>query len=178
MTCNFPIGNSHIKHKSTKMRFQGNQPEMHQLDDYIISSKIVVWGWYMTHFDRRDLLKSKKKVWDGFHHLSVIPGPICDFPRIFREFRGGPRILEKPSSWTSESEKNVQKSIFFQFHKFSKKYDTWAPFWYIYIGHTPNRSKITILWNPKYHISKLVGPAIFWKPLQYIIIWDVQSENK
>ena len=30
------------------------------------------------------------------------------------------------------------------FHSFPKKHDTWVPFWYIYIGHTPNKSR---LWN-------------------------------
>ena len=50
---------SHI-HKSTKMGFQGNQPKMAQLRNNITSSKMVVRGWYMTHFDRRDPLNSKK----------------------------------------------------------------------------------------------------------------------
>ena len=75
----------------------------------------------MTLFDRKDLLNSEKNVWGGFPNFPDLSGPTCDFSRFFREFRGGPRILEKPSFWTSESGKNVQKSIFFQFHKFSKK---------------------------------------------------------
>ena len=77
----------------------------------------------MTLFNRRDLLNSEKNVWGGFPNFPDLSGPICDFSRFFREFRGGPHILEKPSSWTSESEKNVQKSIFLQFHNFSKKYE-------------------------------------------------------
>ena len=125
----FPSNNSfspamsHI-HKSTKMRFPGNRPKMPQLLKNIISSKMVVRGWSMTLFDCRDLLNSEKNVWGGFPNFPDLSGPICDFSRFFREFRGGPRILEKPSFWTSESEKNVQKSIFFQFHNFSKKYET------------------------------------------------------
>ena len=50
---------SHI-HTPTKMGFPGNRPKMPQLLKNTTSSKIVVWGCYMTHFDRRDLLNSKK----------------------------------------------------------------------------------------------------------------------
>ena len=49
----------------------------------------------MTYFDRRDLLNSKKLVWDGFHNLSDLPGPICDFSRFLRKSRAGRLILEK-----------------------------------------------------------------------------------
>ena len=78
----------------------------------------------MTHFDRRDPLNSKKLVWGGFPDLPDLLGPICDFSRIFRKFRGGPPILEKPSSWTSESEKNVRKLIFSKCFEFFKTYNT------------------------------------------------------
>ena len=43
------------------------------------SLEMVVRGWYMTHFDRRDLLKSKKLVWGGFSNMSDYSGPICEF---------------------------------------------------------------------------------------------------
>ena len=105
---------------------------------------MVVRSWYMTHFDRRDLLNSEKNVWDGFPNLPGLPGPICDFSRFFRGFRAGPPILEKPSSWTSESEKNVRKLIFSKCFEILKKYDTSAPFWYIYIGHNPNNTCLRV----------------------------------
>ena len=114
---------SHI-HTPTKMGFPRNQPKIAQLRKNTTSSKMVARGWYMTHFDRRDLLNSEKKVWDGFHNLPALPGLICDFSRFLRGFRAGRRILEKPSSWTSESEKNVRKLIFSKCFEFSKKYDT------------------------------------------------------
>ena len=50
---------SHIR-KSTKVRFPRNQPKMAQLHQNTTSSEMVVRGWYTTHFDRRDLLNSKK----------------------------------------------------------------------------------------------------------------------
>ena len=134
---------------SAKNWFSGNQPKIPQLHKNTTSSEMVVRGWYMTHIDRRDLLNSKKLIWDGFPNLPGIPGPICDFSRFFWGFRAAPQILEKPSSWTSESEKNVRKLIFSNYFDFSKKYDTWAPFWYIYIGHTPNTSGPRLFWNPK-----------------------------
>ena len=114
---------SHI-HTPTKIGFPRNKPKMHQLHKNTTSSKMVVRGWYMTHFDHRDLLNSEKKVWDGFHNLPALPGPICDFSRFFRGFRAVRLILEKPSSWTSESEKNVRKLIFSKCFEFSKKYET------------------------------------------------------
>ena len=107
----------------------------------------------------------KKLVWGGYHNLSDLPGPICDFSRFFREFQPRTQILKKPSSWTSESEKNVWKWIFSNSVPKFQKYDTWAPFWYIYIGHAPSRSKITIFWNPIVHFSGLIGLSLFWKPL-------------
>ena len=148
---------SHIR-KSTKMRFRGNRPKMAQLHQNTTSSKMVARGWYMTHVDRRDLLNSKKLVWDGFHNLPDLPGPICDFSRFFRGFRARARNLEKPSSWTSESEKYVRKLIFSKCVDYSKKYDAWAPFWYIYFDRTSNRSKMPDSWNSIVHISGFQDP--------------------
>ena len=119
----FPSAMSHI-HKSTKMGFSRNQPKMAQLHKNTTSSKMVVRGWYMTYFDRRNLLNSEKKVWDGFHNYPALPGPICDFSRFLRGFRARAQILEKPSSWTSESEKNVRKLFFSKCFDFFKKYNT------------------------------------------------------
>ena len=55
----FPSAMSHI-HKSTKMRFPGNQPKMPHLHRKTTSSEMVVRDWYMTYFDRRYLIISKK----------------------------------------------------------------------------------------------------------------------
>ena len=136
---------------SAKIGFPGNQPKIPQLHKNTTSSEMIVRGWYMTHIDRRDLLNSKKKGWGGFHNLSGLPGPICDFSRFFWGFRAAPQILEKPSSWTSESEKNVRKLIFFKFHSFPKNYDAWAPFWYIYFLRTPNTRGCGIFWATTEH---------------------------
>ena len=64
-----------------------------------------------------------------------------------------------------ESEKNVRKLIFSKCFETFKKYDTWAPFWYVHIGGTPSRSKITILGTLSGHFSILMRISLFWKPL-------------
>ena len=110
---------SHI-HKSTKMRFPGNRPKMPQLLKNIISSKMVVRGWSMTLFDYRDLLNSEKNVWDGFHHLSAIPGPICDFSRIFQKIRVGTWILENRFFNRSSPKKMFENDFFQNVLKLSK----------------------------------------------------------
>ena len=126
------------------MGFPGNQTKMLQLHEHKTSSKMVVRGWYMTHFNRRDLLNSKKQVWGGFRNLPGLCGQICEFSRFFGNFNLD-RCSSKTDFLTSESEKNVQKLIFFKCFETFKNYDTLAPFWYIYIGRTPSRSKITII---------------------------------
>ena len=101
-----------------------------------------------------------------FPQLTRSPRADLRIFRIFLEISRCTPNPRKPSSWTSESEKNVWKLIFSKIFWNFKKYDTLAPFWYIYIGRTPSGSKITILWNHNDHISKAVGPALFWKPLK------------
>ena len=107
-------------HKSTKVRFPRNQPKMTQLHKSTTSSQMVVRGWYMTLFDRRDLLNSEKNVWDGFHHLSAIPGPICDFSRIFQEIRVGTWILENRFFNRSSPKKMFENDFFQNVLKLSK----------------------------------------------------------
>ena len=92
----------------------------------------------MTHIERRDLLNSEKKGLGWFPQLTQPLRTDLRFSRFFRGTRARAQILEKPSSWTSESEKNVRKLIFFKFRTFPKNYDTLAPFWYIPIDRTPN----------------------------------------
>ena len=65
------------------MGISGDQPKMTQLHKNTITSKMVVRGWYMTFFYRRDLLNCKKYVWGGFHNLSNLPRPIWDFLGFF-----------------------------------------------------------------------------------------------
>ena len=86
-------------HKSTKMRFPENQPKMVEFHKTGNSSEMVVRGWYMTHFDRRDLIHSKKTCLGWFRTQSDFPGAICEFSRFLREFH--------PNS-------NVPKNGFFQ----------------------------------------------------------------
>ena len=58
--------------------FREISQKMSQLHKIRKSSKMVARGSYMTHFDRRDLLKSKKHVWGCFRNLSDLPGLICE----------------------------------------------------------------------------------------------------
>ena len=69
----------------------------------------------MTHFDRRDLLESKKQVWGGFRNLSDLPGLICDFSRFFSEISEISAWVADPQNQiflTSESENFFQKLFF------------------------------------------------------------------
>ena len=93
---------------------------MLQLRDHRTSSKMVVRGWYMTHFDRRDLLNSKKQVWGGFRNLPDLCGPICDFSRFFWKFRSGPRILKKWFFWLQSPKKMFENYFFSKFLVFPK----------------------------------------------------------
>ena len=114
----FPSAMSHIC-KSTKMRIPGNRPEMAQLHKNTISSKMVIRGWYMTYFDHRDLLNSKKLVWDGFHNFPDLYEPICDFSRFFRGFRARPQ--RKTEFLDLRVRKKCSKINFFQVSYFSHK---------------------------------------------------------
>ena len=90
----FPSAMSQTR-TSTKMGFPGNQPKMVQLHGPITFSKMVVRGWYMPHFCRRNLLNSKKQVWGGFRNLPGLYGPICEFYRFFRKCQLGGRYQKK-----------------------------------------------------------------------------------
>ena len=46
------------------------------------SSIMVTRGWYLTHFDNRDLLKSKKIDLGGFRNMPYLHGPICEICRF------------------------------------------------------------------------------------------------
>ena len=73
---------------------------------------MVVRGWYMTHFDRRDLLHSKKICLDGFCTFSDLYVLICEFSRFFRKFRLVRLVRGKNIFPTVNSEKFFQKLIF------------------------------------------------------------------
>ncbi len=64
-----------------------------------------------------------------------------------------------------ESEKNVRKWFFSKCFETFKKYDTWAPFWYIHIDRTPNIRGAWVFWKQSGHFSILIGLSLFWKPL-------------
>ena len=78
----FPSAMSRF-HKSTKMGFPRNPPKMVEFHENRKSSEMVVRGWYMTHFDRRDLQKSKKLFWGRFRITSDFSGPICEISWFF-----------------------------------------------------------------------------------------------
>ena len=79
----------HIFANRPKCGFPGNRSKMHQLQKIRKSSELVIRGWYMTHFDRRDLLHSKKQVWGGYRNYSDLLKPICEFSMIFSEIPSG-----------------------------------------------------------------------------------------
>ena len=71
----------------------------------------------MPHFDRTDLLTSKKQVWGGFRNLPGLYGPICEIfnffgnlvhPAIFYVFS---KILKKSTHKFQSFVKN-SKTIF------------------------------------------------------------------
>ena len=81
----------HISTNRPKCDFQEIGQKCTNFSKNTTSSKMVVWGWYMTHNDRRDPLNSKKLVWGGFPHLPGLLGPICDFLGFFGNFEVGRR---------------------------------------------------------------------------------------
>ena len=109
----------HIR-KPTQMGFPEIRPKMPQLHGPITFSKMDVRGWYMPHFDRRDLLTSKKQVWGGFRNLSDLYGPICEILRFFRKFRSGPRLLKKWFFLLQSPKKWSKINFFSNFFDFSK----------------------------------------------------------
>ena len=141
----FPSAMSHFR-KSTKMWFPTHQPKKPQLHNYRKSSIMVIRGWYLTHFDSRDLLKSKKN-WFGWIP-QLIRSPRADlrnFP-IFPEFSQISTGSKKPIFLTFESE-IFFKNDFYMIHFFLWNYDTLAPFLCIYIGLTPSSSRSRVFWN-------------------------------
>ena len=109
----------HIR-KPTQMGFPEIRPKMPQLHGPITFSKMDVRGWYMPHFDRRDLLNSKKQVWGGFRNLPDLYGPICEFSRFFGKFRSGPRILKNRFFWLQSPKKWSKITFFSNFLKLPK----------------------------------------------------------
>ena len=109
----FPWNNSFLSdmshvHKSTKMRFPGNPPKVVQLQNSRKSAKMVVWGWYMTHFDRKNFLNSKKICLGGFRNLSDLQRSIREFLGFFWEISSVAQNPKNPSASTLDLE------IFFQ----------------------------------------------------------------
>ena len=143
----------HIR-KPTQMPCLEIRPKMPQLHEPITLSKMVVWGWYITHFDRRDLLNSKKQVWGGFRNLPGLYGPICEIFDFFGNFDLGDRYQKKWFFWLQSPKKWSKINFFSNFFDFSTKYGTSAPEWYIHIGRTPNRSNTRVFWNLVVRIYK------------------------
>ena len=104
----FPSAMSHF-HKSTKTRFPENPSKVVQLHNYIKSSEMVVRGWYMTHFDRRDILNSKKIGLGWYCNYSDSSVLILRNFSIFSEISSNFASRENPIFLTSESIKMVEK---------------------------------------------------------------------
>ena len=104
--CFLPV-KSHIR-KSTKMRFPGYPPKVVQLHNNRKSSEMVVQGWYITHFDRRDILNTQKICLGGFRNLSDLQRSNHVFLGFFREILVDVQNPQKSSASTFEFE------IFFQ----------------------------------------------------------------
>ena len=90
------------------MGFPRIQAELVQLHNNRKSSEMVVRGWYMTHFDRIDILNTKKLGLGGFRILSVLQRSIRDFLGFFWEISIVALNPQKSSASTFEFE------IFFQ----------------------------------------------------------------
>ena len=122
---NFPWFNSFPSamscfHITTKMRFRGNPRKTVELQNYIKSWKMVVRSWYMTHFDRRDLLKSKKIVSERFRNIPGLPGSIFEIFRFIWDFCKIPQVL-KIRFFELSSPKKIFKNDFHKISKFSLK---------------------------------------------------------
>ena len=84
---------------------------------------------------------------------------------IFSEISIWAAATQKVIFWLQSPKKWSKINFFFKFFEFSKKYDTSAPEWYIYIGRTPNISGAWIFWNLVVPFYKAMWFALFWKPL-------------
>ena len=154
--------------KSSNMQFLGNPWKMVDFHRNRKSSEMVVWGWYMTHFDRRDILNSKKNMFGSIPNLARPPwGDMRNFS-IFSEISSNFTCPEKRIFPTSESEIFFQKLIFPKFSNGFWNCDTLAPFWYIYIGQTPNSLCAGVFWNLVVPNFPYMCISLFWKPLNYL----------
>ena len=109
----FPWNNSFLSdmshvHKSTKKRFPGDPPKVVQLQNNRKSAKMVVWGWYMTHFDRKNILNSKKICLGGFRNLSDLQRSIHEFLGFFWEISTEAQNPQKSSASTLDLENFFQ----------------------------------------------------------------------
>ena len=86
----FPL-QCHTFANRRKCDFREIRQEMVEFQNYIKSSEMVVRGWYMTHFDRRDILKSKKFGLGRFRDFSGATVLILSiFTIFFGKFRPEP----------------------------------------------------------------------------------------
>ena len=102
--------------------------------------------------------------------LQLIRPPRADwqfFLDFFRNFDLG-HGSSKTEFLDFRVRKKCSKIYFFKISFIFQKYDTLAPFWYIYFDRTPSGSEITIHWNFIVHFSGLIGLSLFWKPLNCV----------
>ena len=152
-----------------KIRLPEIPPNMARLHKYRKSSEMVVRGWYMTHFDRRNVLNSEKLGFGRFRTFSDHQRSIFDFSMFFPRILPNFKCPEKPVFSWSESQKRGGKWFFANFFDFFWNYDTLAPIWYFYFVRTPNTSKTPRFGNLVVRFFLLMCISLFWKPLIYII---------
>ena len=156
---------SHIFTNRRKCDFRVIRQEMAKLQNYIKSSEMVVRGWYMIHFDRRDVLNTKKICLDGFRNLSDIQWPIRDFLWFFHKFRIERLMWGKKYFSNFRLRNFFSKMIFIQNLNFWWNYDTSALFWYIYFWNTPSRSEMKNFLVKSGRFFPCMCISLFWNPL-------------
>ena len=92
-----------------KMRLLENPPKMARLHKYRKSSEMVVQGWHMTHYNRKDILNTKKLCLGGFRNLSDLQRSNHVFLGFFREILVDVQNPKKSSASTFEFENFAQK---------------------------------------------------------------------
>ena len=160
---------SHIR-TSTKMGFPENQTKMIQLRDHRTSPKMVVRGWYMTHFDRTDLLNSQKTGLGWFPQLARPLRADLRIFSIFSEISVWNTDPQKPIFLSFESEKNVRKLFFSKIFWFSKNYAISAPEWSSGKGAAPPSPREFLPYN--YGLRPLKFKSLIFKTLKRFYFFE------
>ena len=82
---------------------------MVELYKYRKSPEMVVQGWHMTHFNRKDILNTKKLCLGGFRNFPDLPRSIREILGFFREIFVVTQNHQKSSASTLDLEIFSQK---------------------------------------------------------------------